>query len=71
MMQFQVTNESLKVDCVNITALTGGSLFKIGDTESIQSYAATDTPPGAMIVIPDIVASGEAVAVAPSTHGGH
>jgi len=73
MMQFQVTNECIEVCNINIVAFTGGSLLKVGDTETIQTFSAIDTPARTMIVggIGADIAPTTAVAVPPAPPAAH
>ncbi len=51
-MMLEVTNHLLKVNTVNITAISNSSVFLVGDTDSIQMTCAYDTPASSMIIGP-------------------
>ncbi len=52
MMVFQVTNEEMTIGTIQLLAVASSSLFKIGDTQSIQLFSAFDTPPESLIIGP-------------------
>lgn len=44
MMNFQVVNEQIQVGCIKLISVSSSSVVKVGDTETMQLFAASDTP---------------------------
>ena len=44
MMNFHVVNEQIKVGCIHLISVSSSSVIKVGDTETMQLFSASDTP---------------------------
>lgn len=44
MMNFHVVNEQIKVGCIKLISVSSSSVIKVGDTETMQLFSASDTP---------------------------
>jgi spore germination protein PD len=47
-MNFQVINEHVSVGSVHLISISSASAVKVGDTEVMQLFTASDTPPRAL-----------------------
>lgn len=52
MMNFHVVNEQINVGCIKLISVSSSSVIKVGDTETIQLFAAADTPLSALVFGP-------------------
>ncbi|BBH19589.1 putative spore germination protein GerPD [Paenibacillus baekrokdamisoli] len=52
MTHLNVTNHSLSVGCIQMTAVASASVLQVGDTEQMTLYSMFDTPPESIIVGP-------------------
>lgn len=47
-MNFQVINEHVSVGSIRLISISSASAIKVGDTEVMQLFTASDTPPRAL-----------------------